>query len=517
MKMNKKLILIFAIVFSVSFIVSAQQQVKFMSYNLLNYPGTDTTGRNPYFRTIISSVNPDILVVQEITSQDGVNGFLANVMNSFGQNYSAGDFIDGPDSDNGIFFKSSLFTFISNTPIQTTLRDISEFKLVNKSTGDTLRIYSVHLKSSTGTTNVNQRSAEVDSLRQVTNRLPAGSNFIVCGDFNLYNSNEPAYIKLLQDNAEDDGNFNDPVVMPYPSNWNNVANALYHTQSPRVRSFGGGSTGGIDDRFDLILFSNGILNPGEITYVNGSMTVIGNDGNHYNDSVNSMPNIAVSQDVANALHYASDHLPVSIILNFDNPLPVELNYFKYEFIDGQVNLYWETATETNNYGFAIERISTSLGTCYNYKQIGFVKGKGNSNSLNKYSFMDNHVISTGIYRYRLKMLALDGTVSFSKEIELNINLEKSFSLFQNYPNPFNPETKINFSIPEDSKISLKVFNVNGVELASLVNGNLLKGNYEVTFSTSRINFPAGVYFYSLEASTINGSFYKQTRKMILAK
>lgn len=115
------------------------------------------------------------------------------------------------------------------------------------------------------------------------------------------------------------------------------------------------------------------------------------------------------------------------------------------------------------------------------------------------------------------MLALDGTVSFSKEIELNINLEKSFSLFQNYPNPFNPETKINFSIPEDSKISLKVFNVNGVELASLVNGNLLKGNYEVTFSTSRINFPAGVYFYSLEASTINGSFYKQTRKMILAK
>ena len=106
-----------------------------MNYNLLNYPGTDTTGCNPYFRTVIHSVQPDILVVQEITSQAGVNGFLNNVINSSGNNYSSGIFIDGPDSDNEIFFNTSEFTFISHIPIQTNLRNISEFRLKHIATG----------------------------------------------------------------------------------------------------------------------------------------------------------------------------------------------------------------------------------------------------------------------------------------------------------------------------------------------------------------------------------------------
>jgi hypothetical protein len=89
-----------------------------MTYNLLSYPGTDTTTRNPYFRTIIQNSQPDILVVQEITSQNGVNGFLNNVLNVASSGFSAGNFIDGPDSDRAIFFKSSLFTFLANNRFQ---------------------------------------------------------------------------------------------------------------------------------------------------------------------------------------------------------------------------------------------------------------------------------------------------------------------------------------------------------------------------------------------------------------
>lgn len=290
-------------------------QVKIVSYNLLGYPGTDTTVRNPYFRTVISSLNPDILVVQEITSQSGIDGYLSNVMNVGRTDYSSGTFINGPDTDNGIYYKNTMFIFLGNKPIQTALRDINEFKLVHIQTRDTLRIYSVHLKASSGSANEILRAAEVDSLRKVTNALPPGSNFIVCGDFNIYGSNEPAYQKLLEITSGNDGKFNDPLTLT--GTWNNSAYAQYHTQSPRVRSFGGGATGGMDDRFDLMLYSNAVKNPGGITYVNNSMTAYGNDGNHFNDSINKMPNTAVSQAVANALHYTSDHLPVYSMYTFE--------------------------------------------------------------------------------------------------------------------------------------------------------------------------------------------------------
>ena len=98
-----------------------------MSYNMLNLVLTDTTVRNPYFRTIFSNVQPDILVCQEMTSPTGVNGFLVRVLNRVSSGYAAGTFINGTDTDNAIYYKTSLFTFLSNTPIPTALRDINEF------------------------------------------------------------------------------------------------------------------------------------------------------------------------------------------------------------------------------------------------------------------------------------------------------------------------------------------------------------------------------------------------------
>lgn len=298
-----------------------KERIKLVSYNLLNYPDlsnvtADTTQRNPYFRTIITALEPDILVTQETQSQAGVNGFLSNVMNKTSGNYSAGTFIDGFDTDNALFYKNTKFAFISNTRIRTTLRDINEFKLVHLLSGDTLRIYSVHLKASNTSADEAQRAQEVDTLRKYTNQLSPGSNFIVCGDFNIYRSSESAYQKLLQVTAGSEGHIIDPT--PISGTWNSSTYAVHHTQSPRVRAFGGGSTGGLNDRFDLVLYSTAISQSGGITFVNGSTVPFGNDGNHYNDSINQPPNTAVSQTIADALHYAADHLPVSILLDFEN-------------------------------------------------------------------------------------------------------------------------------------------------------------------------------------------------------
>src|SRR6185436_6910491 len=150
----------------------------------------------------------DILVTQENSSINSVPLFLDGIMNANGTNaYNAGTFINGYDSDNGIFYRSSDFHFISNTPIHTDLRDINEFRLVHLATSDTFCIYSCHLKASSGPPNEAQRALEADSLRAVTNALPAGSDFIVCGDFNFYSSYESAYLNLLQDLPSDDGNF----------------------------------------------------------------------------------------------------------------------------------------------------------------------------------------------------------------------------------------------------------------------------------------------------------------------
>jgi endonuclease/exonuclease/phosphatase family metal-dependent hydrolase len=317
----KKLIFVFLI--GLSFTAFSQENVKIMTYNLLNYPDIDSAIRNPNFRKVIRNSNPDILVVQEMTSMAGMNGFLSNVMNAYGNVYSMGTFIDGTDTDNGIFFRTSKFNFISNTRIRTSIRDINEFKIVHLNyPADTLRIFSVHLKSSSGTANENQRAAEVDSLRKFTSTLSANSFYMVVGDFNIYGDYEPAYIKLKQI-TNGNGHFADAITMT--GVWNQFTYRQYHTQSPRTRGFGGGSTGGMDDRFDMILMSPGIFNAGSIAYLPGTMIPYGNDGNHYNDSINRRPNTSVPDSVADAIHYASDHIPVIATFTFGNVIGISGN------------------------------------------------------------------------------------------------------------------------------------------------------------------------------------------------
>lgn len=322
----KKTLLILCSLLLINFSSHSQQQIKIMTYNLLNYNGSDTTTRNPYFRTVISSVNPDILVVQEMTSPTNLNNFLSRIMNSFGETYAAGTFINGPDTDNGIFYKPTKFTFIWNKAILTSPRYINEFRLKNNQTNDTIIIYAVHLKAGSTNSDTAARSTAIDSLRKVTNQLPTNSNFIVLGDFNIDNYTEPAYQKLL--NQSKSGYFIDPVNMI--GNWWTYTNRAHHTQSTRTQQLpDSGATGGLDDRFDMILMSQEIMNSGRITFIPGSYIPYGNDGLHYNIAINSPPtNAAVGQIIADALHYASDHLPVYATFLFepkDTTITLNLN------------------------------------------------------------------------------------------------------------------------------------------------------------------------------------------------
>jgi len=289
-------------------------RVRIMAWNLLNFPSTsgaaaDSTNRCPYYRTVVNYVNPDILVTEENSTTYSTTWFLNQVMNSSGNtSYRQGTFIRSYDSSNGIFYRDSLFRFVQNVPIETDLRDISEFTLVHKQTGDSIRIYAVHLKASSGTSEEQQRASEVDSLRKVTNRFRTGTEFIVCGDFNIYNDQESAYQKLLQDNVTDDGNFVDPFTMH--GTWNNPSYSDYHTQSTRLNSVGGGAYGGMNDRFDMILMSKGVMADTGFKFIPGTMTAVGNDGQHFDESINYGTNNAVPSNVADALYWSSDHLPV---------------------------------------------------------------------------------------------------------------------------------------------------------------------------------------------------------------
>jgi hypothetical protein len=141
--------------------------------------------------------------------------------------------------------------------------------------------------------------------------------------------------------------------------------------------------------------------------------------------------------------------------------------------------------------------------------IGFIEGSGNSNSLKEYSFVDDKLFGGSKFTYRLKQIDNDGTFSYSDEINVEVVPDK-FELSQNYPNPFNPSTRIKYQLSSISQVTLKVYDVLGNEVATLVNEEKPAGSYEVDFDASQLS--SGIYFYKLQA----GSFF-ETKKMLLLK
>jgi hypothetical protein len=296
--------------------------LRILDYNILNYPGTTGPARNAYFRTIIQPIHPDLVVTEETLSQAGVSLFLSDVLNTLepGQ-WAAMPFVDGNDTDGALFYKPSKFsppTQLSFYPNSANLlRLIHEYivhPLGYTSQASEIRIYSCHLKASTGFES--QRLAEATGWRDSMNANPPGTHALAMGDFNFYNGNEPGFLKFLESQVDNDGRLYDPLNLQGLAWQNNAAIAVNHTQSPCLSGgaacASGASTGGLDDRFDLILASYSWNDGRGYELVPGSYVSVGNDGLHLNLNITDPPTIPEGAAYAQALQLASDHLPVRI-------------------------------------------------------------------------------------------------------------------------------------------------------------------------------------------------------------
>jgi hypothetical protein len=197
-----------------------------------------------------------------------------------------------------------------------------------------------------------------------------------------------------------------------------------------------------------------------------------------------------------------DRLAIEEYLNqkYNLIIPVELTSFSANISGSNISLTWITATELNNHGFELFR---------NGNKIAFVEGKGATTEKQEYYYEDKD-LQAGIYNYRLEQLDFDGTRSISAEVNVHLFVPEVFSLAQNYPNPFNPKTNIGFRISNFEFVTLKVYDVLGNEVATLLNEEKPAGIYEVEFNASQLS--SGIYFYQLNAGS-----YIETKKMTVLK
>jgi len=198
-------------------------------------------------------------------------------------------------------------------------------------------------------------------------------------------------------------------------------------------------------------------------------------------------------------------------------VPIKLSYFSgaLNVSGNRVDLEWGTESEINNFGFEVEK-KLVQAPAFDLVANSFVAGHGTTLETQHYVFSDT-LISSGTWYYRLVQIDLDGTRHHCGAIQIAVVTSvlddvqpQRFVLLQNHPNPFNPTTDIQFSIASRHLTILKLYDVLGREVSTLVNEVKEPGTYNVQFDGS--NLASGVYLYRLTA----GDFVA-TRKVILMK
>jgi hypothetical protein len=264
------------------------------------------------------------------------------------------------------------------------------------------------------------------------------------------------------------------------------------------------TTGGSGYTFDLTINYNPAL-LGTVSLENDLRPV------SYNQGMWSQYNVV--PNTGNKTITVMGMSPFSVIAFSDpnSPMPVEINTFTSAVNGNNVKLNWSTVNEVNNSGFEIQR---SIAGENNYAKIAFVNGKGNTNTTTDYSFTDRN-LNSGKYSYRLKQIDYNGNYEYFKlSSEININVPVKFELSQNYPNPFNPVTSIQYQLAVNSKVVMKVYDMTGREVMTLVNDNQTAGYHTVQLNGSSLS--SGVYIYRMIASS-NGNEVVISKKMTLLK
>jgi hypothetical protein len=250
------------------------------------------------------------------------------------------------------------------------------------------------------------------------------------------------------------------------------------------------------------------------------LNILFSNGDYKNSRIDSLTKITLSSNGELIYFHKSDgYIYLEDIANIKTftfsdtaqgqSIPVELSSFNAVQIGSSILLKWRTETEMNNYGFEIERANELNRTPQKWVKIGFVEGHGNSTIPEEYTFNDNPA-GYNIYHYRLKQIDLDGKYEYSNVVSVKINSPDHYSLNQNFPNPFNPATKISYNIPADGFVIIKIFDVLGNEVASLINDNQKAGSHIITFDGSK--YSSGIYILRLSSGN-----YSSSIKMTLMK
>lgn len=196
-----------------------------------------------------------------------------------------------------------------------------------------------------------------------------------------------------------------------------------------------------------------------------------------------------------------------------NTVPVELGSFQVSVTGNTVKLKWTTETETNNFGFEIERSIDS-----NWEKIVFVKGNGSTAKSNSYEFEDDLSVldfDVSFLNYRLKQIDTDGSFEYSQILTIELNHPVSYQLEQNYPNPFNPTTTIKFSVPQGSFVEIKIYSILGQKIRTLISEKMTAGRHKIIWEGKNDNgasVTSGIYIYKIAADD-----FVDFHKMILAR
>ncbi len=339
--MKLKTTLFLVLLLLMSWFALAQDTLTVMQYNLLYYGNpaicdeyvNNTQHKDECIQTILDYVKPDILTVCEFgATQELQNSFLRHNLNINGSNYWQTDNIINYANSyiiNHIFYDSRKLGLKKHIALRTSPRDTDVYELVlktpNQSVGDILLVCIVaHARA--GEEWESSRRAQMQVVMEYINQHYPTDNVLIMGDFNMYGASESGYRLLTQTYSNPDICFVDPLAnLGGVGEWNNnYTYAPFHTQSTHSSSSGCFSSGGLDDRFDFILMADEIMfSYNHLRYVNNSYHAVGNDGYHFNQSINQGNNTAVPTEVAKALYDGSDHLPVTMKIAVDVKLGME--------------------------------------------------------------------------------------------------------------------------------------------------------------------------------------------------
>ena len=338
--MKRKTIL-FAL-FLLSFTAWSQDTLTIMQYNLLYYGNynsafaqcyestNNTQHKDECIRTILSYVKPDILTVCEFgATQTLQDDFMRHNLNIYGVNYWQSDKIINYANEaiiNHIFFDSRKLGLSKHVALRTHPRDTDIYELYLKTHslayGDTVKLVCIVAHPKAGEDGAGSRYAQMQTVMNYVSQNYDTENVLIMGDFNMYGASESAYQVLTRTHSNTNALFIDPLAnLGGVGEWNNSYQfARFHTQSTRNDDVPCFSPGGLDDRFDFILMADEIkFSYKHLRYVPNSYKAIGNDGYHFNQSINQGYNYAVTSELAQALHDCSDHLPVTMKLYTDVP------------------------------------------------------------------------------------------------------------------------------------------------------------------------------------------------------